>query len=480
MNRKLPPVNETFLKFLEVQSISGNEESFGKELFQFIKKYFEYDVLEMRQISKNRYNIFLKKGNPKVILTSHLDTVPVKVKVRITKDRIYGNGSIDAKGQIIAQLYSLYDAIDKGLIDYSCLYVVGEEVDSVGAFIGAQYPDLTGIYILNGEPTNNTFVSKSWGVCELEVFSVGVESHTSIGVIDSAIHKLCVNLVNLLDLNDSEILINIGKIEGGMAGNVSAKNAVAQVNVRTSKSTTYAISQIKKALNTDVGLKINNIIEPLNLYVPNFAEKKPKEVKFCSDCFYFKNKIKNIMLFGPGDIAYAHTANEHILKNELLFSIATISDMLLRLNDSYQIVIKKYNDFTDTELNNIFSLREDVFVDEQSVPIEDEKDDYDLTAFHLICSIKGVMIGTLRIINIDGNVAKIGRFAVKKQFRGKGVGQQMLTKALMYIKKQKRGKAILEAQVHAKGFYKKNGFKESGKVFMDAGIPHVLMTKTLV
>ena len=330
---KLPNIHETLIKFCEIESHSGNEYEFAQYLFGFLKEHFKYDILELREVSteinKKRYNIFLKKGKPNITLSTHIDTVPVTLKIKETNTAIFANGSIDAKGQIVAQIYALSSAIEQGLADYACIYVVGEEVDSVGAIACQSYHDIEGEYLLNGEPTNNIFISKSWGIIEMEVSAKGTQAHTSLYEIDSAIHKLVNASARLLLSKDPTLNINIGKISGGVAGNVSAPLANAHLTIRIDRKSNTVIPEIREILGSEVLCEVVNIMEPLDLFVPDLPEIKSKPVKFCSDCFFFSEKVKNVMLFGPGDIALAHTVNEHIEKKELEESVGIITRILL-------------------------------------------------------------------------------------------------------------------------------------------------------
>ena len=114
-------------------------------------------------------------------------------------------------------------------------------------------------------------------------------------------------------------------------------------------------------------------------------------------------------------------------------------------------------------------VRETVFVREQRVPVELEWDGLDDRCLHMLAEDhQGNPIGTGRLLP-DGH---IGRMAVLKEWRGRGVGAALL-RALME-EGEKRGfrELALAAQVQAMPFYEKAGFVAEGGVFDDAGIPH--------
>ena len=119
-----------------------------------------------------------------------------------------------------------------------------------------------------------------------------------------------------------------------------------------------------------------------------------------------------------------------------------------------------------------FALRHQVFVDEQGVPVEEELDELDAEATHILATKDGVPVGTARVVYQD-EIAKIGRVCVLKSTRGTGLGADLI-KASVQLAKDKSGmtKAKLGAQLHALGFYEKLGFSVYGPVYLDAGIEH--------
>jgi len=119
-----------------------------------------------------------------------------------------------------------------------------------------------------------------------------------------------------------------------------------------------------------------------------------------------------------------------------------------------------------------YAMRHQVFVGEQGVPIEEELDELDPEASHLLATDNGVPVGTARVVYQDG-FAKIGRVCVLKSARGTGLGADLI-KAAVQLAKDQPGitKAKLGAQLHALGFYEKLGFSVYGPVYLDAGIEH--------
>lgn len=123
------------------------------------------------------------------------------------------------------------------------------------------------------------------------------------------------------------------------------------------------------------------------------------------------------------------------------------------------------------ELKKAFDIRLRVFVREQGVPAAIELDHDDQRAVHFLAISNGRAVGTARMV-MRGNRAKIGRMAVLKFYRRKGVGAALLRRAMAAAKREGASKIYLHAQVPVIGFYEKLGFRCVGPVFDEAGIAH--------
>lgn len=127
--------------------------------------------------------------------------------------------------------------------------------------------------------------------------------------------------------------------------------------------------------------------------------------------------------------------------------------------------------------NELTDIRLEVFVREQAVPEEMEIDDEDPSALHFIARDmkSGKAVATARLLS-NGQV---GRMAVLKPWRSRGVGRQLMKHIIDHAHQTGYGTLFLNAQLYAKGFYEKAGFEAEGTTFMDAGIEHVRMKKLL-
>ncbi len=128
------------------------------------------------------------------------------------------------------------------------------------------------------------------------------------------------------------------------------------------------------------------------------------------------------------------------------------------------------------DMKDVFALREEVFIKEQNVPAEIELDCEDENATHIIARDGDTTIGCARII-FSEHEAHIGRFAVKKAWRGKGIGANVFRFITEYCESRGCTRIWFNAQLHAVGFYEKLGYKKKGKIFIEAGIEHIEMEK---
>ena len=136
----------------------------------------------------------------------------------------------------------------------------------------------------------------------------------------------------------------------------------------------------------------------------------------------------------------------------------------------------------ENDLNLAFSIRKEVFVEEQGVPLEDEYDEFDKLnehSEHILVYYNERPVGTGRIRWVDG-FGKLERICILEPYRKFGLGKVIIN-ALEGIAKEKEISQVkLHAQTHAEGFYEKIGYQTSSSMFMEDGIPHILMIKSII
>lgn len=135
----------------------------------------------------------------------------------------------------------------------------------------------------------------------------------------------------------------------------------------------------------------------------------------------------------------------------------------------------------ENDLQIAFTIRKEVFVKEQGVPLEDEFDEFDLLnglAEHVLVYYHEQPVGTGRIRWVDG-LGKLERICILEPYRKYGLGKVIIGTLEEIAAEKGVSQVKLHGQTQAEGFYEKLGYQKSSNMFMEDGIPHILMTKEL-
>lgn len=233
---------------VEHESITGNEHNVAKYLISYLKDQnftVEAQAVEpWRGSTTPRENIYAyigKQRKTKVLLSSHIDTVPPFWPYEIREDEIWGRGSVDAKGSVASQITALEELLDAGKVgegDVALLFVVGEEVGGDG-MKKANDLGLTWETVIFGEPTELKLASGHKGITSVDIVAKGKAGHSGYPELGKSATAMLIPALNLLlnaKLPSSEkygnTTLNIGRIEGGVAANVIAEDASATLAIR--------------------------------------------------------------------------------------------------------------------------------------------------------------------------------------------------------------------------------------------------------
>lgn len=129
---------------------------------------------------------------------------------------------------------------------------------------------------------------------------------------------------------------------------------------------------------------------------------------------------------------------------------------------------------TADELVKVAMIRAIVFMEEQGISCADELDGHDHAAMHVLGEIDGEPVACGRI-RFQAGEAKLQRLAVRRAWRGRGIGGRLLAFMLERCRENGFHRFVLNAQTGARDFYTRHGFRQCGEEFMEAGIPHVPM-----
>ena len=134
----------------------------------------------------------------------------------------------------------------------------------------------------------------------------------------------------------------------------------------------------------------------------------------------------------------------------------------------------------EQEMEGAYALRYQVFVEEQGVDPDLERDSLDQQAVHAVVMNSDMVVGTGRLIMDSPTSGVIGRMAVQASLRRQGLGSRVLS----FLEDEARSRGLkritLHAQLYIELFYTRHGYREEGMPFMEAGIQHIQMVKELV
>lgn len=123
----------------------------------------------------------------------------------------------------------------------------------------------------------------------------------------------------------------------------------------------------------------------------------------------------------------------------------------------------------ESACDDLLSVRQIVFVDEQGVPEEEERDEHDASSIHFLArDSSGHPIGTARLLDSG----RIGRVAVLREWRGRGLGRALMNAVVAETRLRRMPRPHLHAQVQTISFYESIGFAVCGEEFEEAGILH--------
>ncbi len=312
-------------ELIKIPSVSGEEQEVGRFLGDYLKS-LGWSV-QMQEVADGRKNVVAwASDNPRVFLSTHMDTVPPFIPPSTDAEKIYGRGACDAKGIIASQIFAAEKLRKEGVSDIGLLFTIDEEQGSTGARAANNLPIAKKCrYMINGEPTDNDLAIGSKGSLRMFLKTTGKAAHSAYPEEgDSAIEKLLDILtdVRLVEFPDDaffgETTMNIGTIAGGLKTNIIPPNAEAGLHVRLTTGEKPILEILEKAINRRGNLEIATVALPVKmLAVEGFRQKV---VRFTTDIPHLTNWGTPLLL-GAGSILVAHTKDEFVMKKDLLEAV---------------------------------------------------------------------------------------------------------------------------------------------------------------
>ncbi len=339
-------IKRELIEILKIKSFNGQE----NQILSYLEEKLErigYDYNKI-YIDKDRYNILIDRGD--FFICTHVDTVPFDYGIRIENDTIYSIGACDAKANIVSILKFLERAKD---LKVSIIFTVDEEGKGYGSETIARMKKFKRGIIL--EPTSLDLAIASAGSLEYEIVLKGLEAHGSC--IEDGVNAINVAFDFISKLNSLKFLKQehplVGKanyliqhISAGSYELVVPDKCKIVIDFRILPN--HDINNVREEIETfikkfNAEYKLIDISYPFETRDEDFINmlrkvyikslnKSPKFIGYKSwtdaSNFYVYSKA-SVAIFGPGDLRYAHTRNEHVNINEIIYTIR----FLEKIND---------------------------------------------------------------------------------------------------------------------------------------------------
>ncbi|KAI1461788.1 Zn-dependent exopeptidase [Annulohypoxylon moriforme] len=360
---------------VEISSISGNENEVGNFLVDYLTARgftIQLDSIppsSPNSDSKPRFNVIAWPSSnphpsPKVLVSSHIDTVPPFIPYSINDSSlnsdtlIAGRGSVDAKGSVAAQIIALESLLDSGVLageedNIMLLYVVGEETSGVGMRHFSESrgnldpaPDFKAAIF--GEPTEGRLVCGHKGIFGCNITAHGHAGHSGYPWLGkSATEVLMRGLVRVLetDLGSSEefgnTTVNVGLFEGGVAANVIPERATARLAVRVAIGPELDGAKIASDRLKEVMRSVDEEAFEFDCNYGYGVVKCDCDVEgFETTTVNYGTDVHNLegnhtrYLYGPGTIFVAHGPDEAIKLGDLETAVEDYKKLILHALES--------------------------------------------------------------------------------------------------------------------------------------------------
>jgi len=322
-------------ELIDIPSVTGEEFQIGTALGELLIRR-GYQV-ELQDVSPERSNIIATtQAQPRVVLSTHMDTVPPFIASNEDDEFIYGRGACDAKGIIAAQIAAAERLRGDGIDEIGLLFTVDEEVTSAGAKVANAHPAAESCeFLINGEPTDNRLAIGTKGSLQAAISTTGRAAHSAYPEQgESAIEKLLdvLNDIRAIDWPSNEVFgettCNIGIVSGGTRANVIPDAAHATIQIRLAASGLAIKEHLEYAIAERATIDYKSVHDPIRLLT--LAGFEQMVARFTTDIPYLSNWGR-ALLIGPGSILVAHTDDEKVSKAELLNAVDLYANLVKSL-----------------------------------------------------------------------------------------------------------------------------------------------------
>ncbi|MBD3668309.1 MAG: acetylornithine deacetylase [Kangiella sp.] len=321
-------------------------------IVEYLCQHFNDANIEVIDYGGGSINVYAVKGKPKYLFNFHIDTVPVAqgwgsdpFSLMIKEGKVFGLGCCDIKGAAACFLA----CVEQGLNDYAVLFSSDEEYGNslcVKSFLQQKH-DYEGVIV--AEPTQCKAVLAHRGVATAEISFKANSGHSSEprALKENAIHQAASWMNQAIEWatkqlqssyqNLQGVCLNLGKIEGGIKPNIIAPEVTLQMGIRPlpSDSPEQKLQELVSSIESSQPVTVTP-----KFIAPSFPAKKPVDhpeqaqasnetlaktlglevceaVNFWTEAALFSEAGYQSIVYGPGNIDKAHTANEWVAISDL-------------------------------------------------------------------------------------------------------------------------------------------------------------------
>ena len=323
-------VVDVAIDLMRIDSTSGHE----GEVIAFVERLLAGRGWTTTRIpvSPGRDDIFATTSpEPRVTLSTHLDTVPPYIPPGRDGDRLTGRGACDAKG-IAAAMICAAERLREASVPVALLFVVGEETCHDGAhaandaFRDGLVP-ATSLALVNGEPTESKLALGTKGAVRMTVRTAGRAAHSAYPHLGTSATLGLVRLLGELERVNfprdpvlGDTTVNIGMLSGGVADNVVAPWAEARLMARLVGPVEDVVGAVKSWVGSRGTVDVGVSVPPVHL--GTIAGIETAVVAFATDIPAL-TRWGTPYLFGPGSVHVAHTDDEFIEIAEMRAAVDT-------------------------------------------------------------------------------------------------------------------------------------------------------------
>lgn len=310
---------ERLQDLVNLDSTTGSEAAYLLYLEQLFRELGW--TVRRQPVADNRWNLWVSRvASPAITFCTHVDTVPPFIPATLRDDALFGRGACDTKGVLLAMTEAVLGLPAAAADQCGFLWVVGEEVDHIGAVVAGRDPLWRPEWVVMGEPTRNRLATGQRGILKISLRTSGQAGHSAF---EEAGHSAVEPMLDILAALrapgwPSDPLLgatrcNTGVLRAGVAANVYAPEATAELLFRAVSDPGELLAEVERRVagRGEVRLLASN--PPVRLH--HWADLPTDVVPFNTDAPYLGN-LCPVTLVGPGDIRTAHSDDEHLLRSD--------------------------------------------------------------------------------------------------------------------------------------------------------------------